>query len=219
MIIMNENNITLSDLGAETPFPEVEIATMETVKAVETLETPSNHYSPGATTGLEEKALNLLGSGIAAESVASALGVTPSRIAQLLADEVFSGQVSKLRYKSLQSHNVRDDKYDALEDRLLDKLKLALPLMVKPSDIVNAMTRVNAAKRRGQSTPQQVVNQQNIINLTLPVVIAEKFSMNINNQVVKAGEQELLTMPSGNLLKQVEDAEQERLTYVQEESS
>lgn len=217
---MNTENITLSDLGAETPFPEVENSvTVEVGESTDYGQEVSSHYSPGVTTGLEEKAMNLLGSGIAAESVASALGVTPGRIAQLLSNEAFSDQVSKLRYISLQSHNIRDDKYDRLEDKLITKLEYSLPLMVKPGDILNAVKVVNSAKRRGQSAPQQVVNQQNIINLTLPVVIAEKFAMNVNNQVVKAGEQELLTMPSGNLLKQVEKAEQERLTHVQEESN
>lgn len=206
------NNITLESLGAnspppdmtDTPFPEVETGVAEVT--AEELDTPSSHYSPGVTTGLEEKALNLLGSGIPAESVASALGVTPGRIAQLLSVDSFSEQVSRLRYKSLQSHNVRDGKYDSLEDILLDRLKKSLPLMIKPRDILDAVKTVNAAKRRGQSAPAQVINTQNIINLTLPKVIAEKFAVNISNQVVKAGEQELLTMPSGNLLKQVEDA-------------
>ena len=212
-------DITLDSLGGSSlPFSDEEITGIapaltesNTLTASDrySTTTPSSHYSPGVTSGLEEKALNLLGSGIAAESVAAALGVTPGRIAQLLSEETFSDEVSKLRYKSLQSHNVRDSKYDSLEDRLLEKLEKSLPLMIKPETILNAMTRVNAAKRRGQSAPAQVVNQQNIINLTLPTVLADKFSIDINNQVVKAGDQELLTMASGNLLKQVEVAQED----------
>ncbi len=168
--------------------------------------TPSNHYTPGTSSSVEEKALSLLGSGVQAESVASALGVTPSRIAQLLSDKVFSDSVAELRYKSLQEHNIRDGKYDTLEDTLLTKLERSLPLLVRPESILKAIGVVNSAKRRGQSAPQQVTNQQNIVNLVLPTVIAEKFAININNQVTKAGDQELLTMASGNLLKQIEDA-------------
>lgn len=196
-----------SSVDSALPFPEVEV----TAAPVEESQLVSSHYSPGVTSGLEEKALNLLGSGISAENTASALGVSPSRISQLLAVDAFAEEVSKLRYSALQSHNVRDNRYDSLEDRLITRLENSLPLMVKPGDIVNALTRVNAAKRRGQSAPQQVVNQQNIVNLTIPTVIADKFAINVNNQVVKAGEQELQTMPSGNLLKQVEDAETKRI--------
>lgn len=204
---MEEDNtkcMTLEDLGASAEMPASAVIS------------PSNHYSPGVTSSLEEKALALLGSGISADSVASALGVTPGRISQLMAETAFAEEVSKLRYEALQSHNVRDNRYDRLEDKLLIILETSLPLMVKPSDIVNAMARVNAAKRRGQSAPAQVVNQQNIINLTLPTVIVDKFTIDMNNQVVKAGEQELLTMASGNLLKQVEEAETLRLEQLED---
>jgi hypothetical protein len=172
--------------------------------------------SGGVTTSVEDRALSLLGSGIAAEQVAAALGVTPSRIAQLLSTEVFSRQVADLRYTNLQKHNVRDEAYDNLEDRLLTKLNNAMPLLMKPRDIIDALTKVNAAKRRGQSAPAQVNNQQNVVNLILPAIIVEKFAIDINNQVTRAGKQDLLTMQSGNLLKQVEDATAKRLENLQE---
>ena len=161
----------------------------------------------------EERALKLLGSGVNAESVAAALGVSPSRISQLLADEDFSLKVAQLRYEALQSHNERDSKYDKLEDSLLVRLEKSLAFMIKPIAIINN------AKRRGQSAPSQVVNQQNIVSLILPTIIAEKFTVNINNQVVKAGDQNLLTMPSGNLLDRVEEARAKRLTTHEHEQT
>jgi len=176
-----------------------------------------NTYGTGTTSSIEERALSLLGSGVAAEQVAAALGVTPSRIAQLLSQKVFADRVASLRYTHLQKHNIRDGKYDALEDTLLGKLEKSMPLLIKPESILKAIAVVNNAKRRGQSTPEQVTNQQNIVNLVLPNVIAARFSIDINNQVIKAGDQSLLTMPSGNLLKQVEDAEATRLEHIQEE--
>ena len=197
------------------------------------LATPSNHHSPGTTSSLEEKALTLLGSGVPAENVASALGVVPSRISQLLSTKLFADKVAELRYESLQSHNKRDGRYDSVEDLLLDKLEAAVPLMFKPVTIMTAIKTINGAKRRGQAAPDQIVNTKNVVNIILPKATASKFTINIDNQVIKAGEQELHTMPSGNLLKQVEDAEQARIeapenqtqelsageTYVQEEES
>jgi len=179
--------------------------------AKKALTDPSSHYSPGTTSSVEEKALQLLGNGVPSESVASALGVTPARISQLLADEHFAQKVAALRYETLQKHNARDSRYDSIEDKLLEKLDKSLPLMVKPETIMKAINIVNGAKRRGSSAPQQTVNQQNVVNLILPQTIAQKFSVNINNQVTKAGDQSLLTMPSGNLLKQVEQATASRL--------
>lgn len=159
----------------------------------------------------EERALKLLGSGVQAEAVASALGVSPSRISQLLAEEGFALKVAQLRYEALQSHNQRDSKYDKIEDSLLERLEKSLCFMIKPEVILKAIAIINGAKRRGQSAPSQLVNQQNIVSLTLPTIIAERFTVNINNQVVKAGDQNLLTMPSGHLLERVKAAEAKRV--------
>lgn len=164
-----------------------------------------------ASTSTEDKALALLGSGVQPEQVASALGVTASRISQLLADEVFAGQVVSIRYENLQKHNVRDDAYDGIEDKLIEKLKSSLPLMFKPETILRAIQTINGAKRRGQSKPEQITDQQTIVNLVLPTQITQKFTTNINNQVVNAGGQNLQTMQSGNLLALAEKTETERL--------
>ena len=160
-----------------------------------------------AATATEDRALSLLGSGVPAASVASALGVDASRISQLLANKEFADQVAALRYENLQEHNARDSTYDTLEDKLLTKLEKSLPLLFRPTDILKAIQVVNSAKRRGQSAPEQVTNQQNIVNLILPTQITQKFVSNVNNQVVKAGEQELVTMQSGNLLALAESKE------------
>ena len=151
-------------------------------------------------TATEDRALSLLGSGVGPEAVANALGVSPSRISQLLSNKEFADQVASLRYENLRIHNVRDSAYDTLEDKLLKKLEASIPLLFRPSDIAKTLQIINNAKRRGQSAPDQVTNQQNIVNLVLPTMIKNKFVTNTVNQVVKAGDQDLITMQSGNLL-------------------
>lgn len=177
----------------------------------EVIDTSNNsHTTGGKTSAVEEKALQLLGAGVTSEQVASALGVTPSRIAQLMSQKYFSDKVSALRYKALTAHNKRDGNYDSLEDKLLEKLDKALPLMIRPDTILKAMQVVNSAKRRGSSAPQSINNTQNVVNLILPSVITQKFATDINNQVIKAGDQSLLTMPSSQLLKVNSRAEEEK---------
>lgn len=153
---------------------------------------------------LETRALSLLGSGCNSESVAAALGVHPSRISQLLASGSFSKAVSELRYRSLQKHNSRDAAYDSLEDKLLAKLEKSMPLLIKPESILKAVNIINQAKRRGSSAPEQLTQQQNIVTLMLPQVITNKFTVNINNQVTRAGDQELMTIASKDLLRNTE---------------
>lgn len=167
------------------------------------VETSAQEVRRGST---EERALVLLGQKIPPESVAAALGVSPSRISQLLSQEEFAAKVATLRYENLQKHNQRDTTYDSLEDKLLDKLSKSLPLMFRPIEILKAIQVINGAKRRGQSAPESVVNQQTIVNLVLPTQITQKFTVNVNNQVISAGEQNLLTMQSGNLLKRIESS-------------
>lgn len=160
------------------------------------------------TTTTEDRALQLLGAGVPPESVANALGVSPSRISQLLSDETFKEQVILLRYENLQKHNARDNAYDGLEDELLIKLRRSLPMIIRPAEILKALQVINAAKRRGQSAPESTVNQATIVNITLPAQVVTKFVTNVNNQVIKAGEQELITIQSGQLLSQVENKDQ-----------
>lgn len=147
----------------------------------------------------EERALTLLGSGIAPETVAASLGISASRISQLLSDENFSAKVAELRFQNLAKHNERDSSYDSLEDELLDKLRDCLPLMHRPMEVLKAIQVINAAKRRGASTPESIIEKQQIIQLTLPVQIINKFQTNIQGQVTTVGEQNLLTIQSGSL--------------------
>jgi len=163
-----------------------------------------------AGTVTEDRALSLLGSGVSAEATANALGVSASRISQLLADKRFADQVAALRYEALQEHNSRDSKYDSLEDKLLSKLEKALPLMFRPGDILKSIQIINGAKRRGVNSPTDSATvQNNVVNILLPTQVLQKFATNAKNQVVKAGDQDLLTMQSSSLLAQVEAPTQE----------
>lgn len=154
-------------------------------------------------TTTEERALSLLGSGIAPETVAASLGVSPSRISQLLSDDTFASKVATLRYENLAKHNARDSSYDSLEDALIEKMQDCIPLMHRPMEILKAISVINAAKRRGQSTPESIIEKQQIIQLQIPVQIINKFQTNLQGQVTTIStadsEQNLLTIQSSSL--------------------
>jgi hypothetical protein len=167
----------------------------------------------------EERAIKLLGSGVNPEQVATAIGVTPSRISQLLADQDFATAVAELRFASLQRHNETDAAYDSLEDALIEKLADVLPLMVRPAEILKAIQVVNGAKRRGQSAPEQITHQNTVVNLIMPTQIIQKFSMNSNNQITNVGSQTLETIQSGTLLARSKEAKNALLISETGESS
>lgn len=160
----------------------------------------------------QQKALELLGAGVSSEAVAAAVGVTPGYISQLLSDENFASAVASLRYQFLAANNQRDEKYNSLEDKLLDKLETAMPFLIRPGEITKALHVVNNCKRRGQNAPETPVNnKQVIVNLIIPTLIAQKFTTNVVNQVIKAGDQELLTMPSNMLLQKAEERQKQEI--------
>ncbi len=169
-------------------------------------------------TTAEARALELLGQGISPEQTSAAVGLTASRISQLLSQEEFAARVAELRFDSLAKHNARDMSYDELEDKLIDKMKDCLPLMVRPGEILKAIQVINAAKRRGASAPSSLTEQQTIINLVMPTQIINKFTLNNHNQVVQvtadSKTQPMLTIQSGTLLKQIKSDEKEALNVL-----
>jgi hypothetical protein len=154
--------------------------------------------------GNEEKALALLGQGHSASVVSSALGVTDSRVSQMLAAPGFAAEVQRLRVASLQKSTELDSSYNGLEGKLLEKLEKVLPLITRPRDILQAITTINSAKRRGATTTDTDIPQAKVVSLTLPTTIQQKFVTNNYHQVVEvrddSGEaQTLVTASSGSL--------------------
>ena len=209
----------LGDLGYDSP-EQVAIDTAEFLEAAGDLQvSPDTNIPPSlsvtesiaasldretgqvgkARNSLAERAKTLLGSGITAATVAGSLGVSEGYISQLLSDSVFASEVSSLRYTALQSHNARDDRYDTIEDKLQDKLEQSIPLMIKPDTILKAIQVINGAKRRGATADIVEVAPQSMVTITLPKATIQNFTTNINNQVIKAGNQDLLTIDSDKL--------------------
>lgn len=168
----------------------------------------SSNKSTSPNKSIEERALALLSQGIDHNIVANAIGVSPGRISQLLSEEVFSTKLVELTYNSLIDASTRDKKYDSLEDKLIAKLESCLESMYKPFEIMRALQTINSAKRRGSLSPENLLPKTaETVSLNLPTHLMTIFApgsqvnvqVNIHNQVIKAGDQELITMQSGNI--------------------
>ena len=149
------------------------------------------------TSTTESRALSLLSQGLGPEVVAAAVGVSTSRISQLLSTPEFAAQVAEGRYENLAKHNTRDNAYDSMEDELKD----CLPFMMRPMEVLKAIQVINAAKRRGSSAPESITSQQTVVQLIMPTQILQSFTTNVNNQVIKAGQQDLVTVQSASMDK------------------
>ena len=68
-------------------------------------------------------------------------------------------------------------------------------MLLRPAEIARTLQIVNGAKRRGVGAIREQ-GPTHIIALNLPLAIQNKFTVNSSNQVVSAGTQVLVTMPS-----------------------
>lgn len=148
----------------------------------------------------QDRALEFLGLGYSQERVAQVIGVTPSAVSQLMANEDFREAVRERRTEQLRQQTELDRRYDTLEGKLLKKLEQAVPLMAigKTRDILDAIKVVNGAKRRGAEVAPTTEAAKTVV-LNMPVQILQHFtSAEVqklpNNQIVKAGSQDLLTL-------------------------
>jgi len=156
------------------------------------------HHSTHAT-----KLIQYLTAGVTPSEAARALGITPGAVTQLMQHPEVSAELEKAREEQVKRSTALDAKYDAIEDKLLTQLERTVPMLMRPAEIANVLTRVNQAKRRGAGhTP--TAGPAKVLMLNLPIAIQTKFVVNSANQVITAGEQELVTIQSGSVSKLIE---------------
>lgn len=152
-----------------------------------------------------QKVKSLLGEGLSQEIVATAVGCTPGYISQLLSDETFKAEVDEIKMKKAAFKTETDRRYDELEDRFLTQLENNVALFRKPRDLLAGLKFVNEAKRKtgaevGKDLPAEVVP------LRLPAIIMQNnYKVNIHGTMIEVGDRDLAPMPSGELIKTLEE--------------
>jgi hypothetical protein len=154
----------------------------------------------------------LLGNGLSNEITATAVGVDPSYVSQLMSDPVFSEEVISKRIQTLSSATVRDRSWDGIEDSLLQSLaqKIEQNLIYKPMDILRALAVVNSAKRRGATSQEAMVTHKTVVTLNLPTIVVNSYKKSAQGEVIEVetadgNKQTLVTMTAAALMKQLSD--------------
>jgi predicted transcriptional regulator len=159
--------------------------------------------TPLALSSTESRALELLATGIDQVQVASALGITESRLSQIISNPEFARELVDARYKNLAKHNETDNLLDQVERKLIRKLDSTIDMVFKPTEIARMAAVVNGMKRRGASNPESLVRAKPSVKLNIPIAVINRFSMNAAGQVITAEvgseRQDLVTMQSSNL--------------------
>jgi len=156
-----------------------------------------------------ERIKQLLGNGVVPSMVAEVVGCDISYISQLFKDETFASEVANVRAKDLLKLKTIDEKYDNLEDELLEKLKDLLPFFTKPRDVLAALQMVNGAKRKATAAIGADMTSGQVVKLTLPNIIVNNYKINMVGGMVEVGGRDLTPLPSSILLKTLEDKRSE----------
>ena len=157
----------------------------------------------------------LLAAGQNRTEAARQLGITPSAVTQLAAQDDVK---EAIRTQQLKRATELDAKYDAIEDKLLSQLERTVPLLMRPGEIAKVLQVVNGAKRRGVAASAPTGPAQ-ILQLNLPIAIQNRFVVNSSNQVVSAGAQDLITISTGGVQKLLEasNAPNKPTIYIEDE--
>lgn len=170
------------------------------------------------TEGKRKQIIEMLGKGLTPTVVSTAVGVSESYISQLLSTEEVADQVASLRVEAINSYTDMDDKYNRLENTVLDKLEETIDFITAPKDLLRAAHMLNNAKRRGLDSLTAQANQappSQVINLIMPTHTITEFKTNSTNQVIEAShtandtttKQTLITIPSNKLDNLLEELE------------
>lgn len=154
---------------------------------------------------MEERVLELLGAGYKPPMVASILGISESRISQLLADDSFASKVLALRLSRAKGTIDRDNKWDKIEDTLLKKFEDAIVFMNDPLKLLRTLQVVNAAKRRGAGTADsgEAGMTGTIVQISAPKNVVMNFITNAQNEIIEVGGRSMVPMASKKVMEEL----------------
>lgn len=153
---------------------------------------------------MRDRIIEMLGKGIPAVQVASAVGCDESYISQLLSQEEVSTKVQELRAENFSNYIEQDRILDEAEAAALQKVAFLVPMITRPTEAVRAYSILNAAKRRtvDQINAQQAVAQT--VALDLPAAARVRLTLTSDRQVVEIEGRPMITMPAKNLTARLE---------------
>jgi len=151
----------------------------------------------------------LLASGYSQEQAATALGVSPGRISQILTENPdIRGQVQAMRASRLTGEAAHEDRKRAVAASLLGKLEelVEADMFHRPTDVLMAYKVLEASRKPALAAPAlgDGASGGSIVTIVLPQAARDLFTVTSVGSVVEAGGQNLLTLPSQNLAKLAE---------------
>jgi hypothetical protein len=160
---------------------------------------------------MKDRIIELLGKGISAVQVASAVGCDDSYISQLLSEPGVSEQVQALKATHFAKYAEQDASLDDAEARALQRVSQLLDFATRPAEAVRIFGILNAAKRRTSDTLQNAQPVAQTVQLDLPAAARVRFTLTTDRQVIEVEGRSMTTMPAKSLAAQLEQRNAARL--------
>jgi hypothetical protein len=160
-----------------------------------------------------DRVISLLGQGFSQTMVATACGVTPSWVSQLVDEPEVREEIARLRAGSLQEKVAADENLDKLEKKALQMLESKLVYTRNPVDAARIFALLNKATRKtANSNPEHDAVAIQQVNIVLPKAAAAiHIQLNQQNQVIEVEGRSMATLPSRALPSLAATREQEKL--------
>ena len=159
------------------------------------------------STSHRDEIAKFLSLGLSQSQVAAKLSISPALVSQIANEEKIREKVTEAQLAFLDAATEWDQKYNSLEDALLEKAQRALAQIYKPQDILRALMAINKAERRGASSQQmaEILSKKDtaVIDLDLPERVKTKLVATASRQVVEVDGRKLITMDSRLLYEEV----------------
>lgn len=163
--------------------------------------------------GVAARLLSQLSGGANQREAAAACGVTEGFVSQLMAEEDFKAQLKINFEKATQRAIEIDNNYEDIEKTATDSLKKLIPLVHSPSELMKIAIAANGAKKKFAPKVSEPdgsgASGGRVVNIIMPQVILNNFSMNPNSEIVAVGERTLTTLNAASitsLMNQHKDA-------------
>lgn len=159
--------------------------------------------------------MNALIGGATQEQAAKAVGVDPSYVSQLCAEEDFQLQVVEGIQTDIEKSVAIDKEYLNMEFDLVNKLKTMIPWMTTTDQVLKCLRYLNEAKRKSQHyIPNTGINgnetgtSAGTATIIVPTFIQQNFITTPNREIVGIDGKDLVTLDSKALNRMITSKQQ-----------
>lgn len=153
-----------------------------------------------ASDPVKGKLVSFLAAGVPPSAAASAAGVTPAYVTQLLDDEEFRTAVVEASAKSLEDAIAKDTKVEDIKAKALRVIEQKLPFVRSALEATRIYQILDSTKKQAPTGTQQ--NGQagiTMVNIILPKAAGMSLKLNGLNQVIEVEGRTMATLPSREL--------------------